>query len=189
MNTLFQVNFRREDFRRERAEARRRALGLGVRLAYFGALAVMLGLYGLNCSELRSRSRHLDRQIAQQRASQLEGAPWTPPPSDAAMAEPWVADLARWRALLARLPHLLPAGARLTSVRFNPDGVSGGERKLLLSGILRVDAQRDRMAGVTDFVGVVSGDSLFAATFRSIRLVSVRSEENRPDALFEVECR
>jgi len=189
VTTLFQVNFRREDFRRERAEARRRALGLGIRLAYFGALVVLLGLYGLNCSELRSRSRHLDRQIAQQRSSHQAGAPWTPSPTEAAMAEPWVADLARWQALLARLPQLLPEGARLTSVRFNPEGVSGGERKLLLAGILRVDVQRDRMAGITDLVGVVSRDSLFAASFRSIRLVSARSDAPRPDALFEVECR
>ena len=52
MTPVFLINFRREAFRRERAEARRRAIGLGVWLAYFGGLAVLLGLYGLNCAEL-----------------------------------------------------------------------------------------------------------------------------------------
>ncbi len=188
-NILFQVNFRREAFRRERAEARRRAVGLGVRLAYFGALGVIIGLYGLNCSELDTRTRHLERQLARQRAMQVGGADWTPPPAEAAVAEPWVSDMVRWRDLLARLPRLLPQGARLTSLQFNPEGVSGGERKLLLTGVLRVDARHDRMAGVTDFVTLVSRDSLFSAQFKSVRLVSTRSREGSPDAEFQLECR
>ncbi len=189
MNTPFQVNFRREDFRRERADSRRRALGLGVRLGYFGLLAVLLGLYFLNFSELRTRTRNLDRQLARQRALHLGGAPWTPPPAEASLAEPWVSDLARWRDLLARLPQLMPEGARLTGLQFNPDGVSGGARELLLHGLLRVDARRDRMAGVTDFVAIVSRDSVFASRFKSVRLVSTRSREDSPDAEFELECR
>ncbi len=188
-NILFQVNFRREAFRRQRAEARRRALGLGVRLAYFGALGVALGLYGLNFFELRTRTRHLDRQLASQRLLNVGGADWTPPPAEAAVAEPWVSNMVRWRDLLARLPRLLPEGARLTSFQFNPDGVTGGERKLLLFGVLRVDARRDRMAGVTDFVALVSRDSLFAARFKSVRLVSTRSREGSLDAEFQLECR
>lgn len=186
---LFAINFRREDFRRERANARRRAVGLGARLAYFGVLSLMLGLYGLNCSELRTRTRNLDRQLARQRSQHLAGAPWKPAPSDAALAEPWVADLSRWRDVLARLPDLLPEGARLTSLRFNPEGVSGGERPLLLTGVLRVDSRRDRMSGVTDFVEVVARDSVFSSQFKSVRLLSTRSLQNSPDAEFELECR
>lgn len=189
MSGLFQVNFRREDFRRERTNARRRAYGLGVRLAYFGVLAVVLGLYALNYSELRTRTRGLDRQLARQRALHMAGAPWKPAPSEATLAEPWVANLARWREVLARLPALLPEGARLTSVRWNPEGISGGERRLLLAGVLRVDSRRDRMAGVTDFVAVVARDSVFASQFKSVRLVSTRSLEQSPDAEFELECR
>lgn len=186
---LFLVNFRRDDFRRERANARRRAYGLGVRLAYFGVLALVMGLYGLNCSELRTRTRNLDRQLERQRALHLAGAPWKPAPTEATLAEPWVADLARWREVLARLPALLPEGARLTSLRWNPEGISGGERRLVLAGVLRVDSRRDRMAGVTDFVAVVARDSVFASQFRSVRLLSTRSLEQSPDAEFELECR
>ncbi len=189
MNAPFQVNFRREDFRRERAESRRRALGLGVRLAYFGVLALVLGLYFLNLTELRSRTRNLDRHLARQRALHLDDAPWTPPPEEASLAEPWVSDLARWRDLLARLPQLMPEGTRLTGLQYNPDGVSGGERKLVLHGVLRVDARRDRMAGVTDLVAIVARDSVFASRFKSVRLVSTRSRQDSPDAEFELECR
>ena len=189
MNTLFQVNFRREAFRRERADARRRAVGLGVWLTYFGGLVVLLGLYGLNWSELVSRTKQLQRQIASQREQSAAGANWAPSPAEAALAEPWVSDAGRWRDLLARLPQLLPEGTRLTSVRFNPDGVTGGDRKLLLGGVLRVDSRLDRMSGVTDLVSRVSRDSLFAARFKSVRLVSTRSRDDVPIAEFELECR
>lgn len=189
MTTLFQINFRREAFRRERAEARRRAVGLGGWLGYFGVLAVLFGLYGLNCAALDTRTRHLGRQLERQRAFRQGADHWIASPAEAAAVEPWVADTGRWRDLLGRLPRLLPEGARLTAIRFNPDGVSGGDRKLLLSGVLRVDAKLDRTAGVTDLVAVIARDSLFASRFRSVRLVSTRALDGGPEAEFEVECR
>ena len=189
MNAEFQINFRREAFRRERAEARRRAIGLGVWLGYFGGLAVLLGLYGLNCAELDSRTDQLQRQLARQRALQVGGADWVAGPAEAAAVEPWVADAGRWRELLGRLPRLLPQGTRITSIQFNPDGVSGGERKLVLYGLLHAGARRDRMAGVTDFVGVLAKDSLFAANFRSVRLVSTRVRDGGEDSEFQLECK
>ena len=189
MSAPFQINFRREAFRRERADARRRAVGLGVWLTYFGALAVLLGLYVLNWSELGSRTRQLQRQITRQHAISQGGADWTPPPAEAARAVDWVDDAGRWRDLLQRLPSLLPDGARLRHLKFNPDGVSGGERKLLLAGVLREDAGRESMAGVTDFVALVSRDSLFAAHFRSVRLVSTRASAARGESDFELECK
>jgi Tfp pilus assembly protein PilN len=189
MSTPFQINFRREAFRRERAEARRRVFGLGVWLAYFGTLAVLLGLYGLNCAALGDRTRLLQRQIERQHALNHGAAAWVASANDAAAVEPWVTDAARWRDLLGRLPRLLPAGARLTSLQWNPDDVSGGERKLLLFGVLRVDGKRDRMAGVTDIVGVLSRDSLFAAHFHSVRLLATRTHEGSPDAEFQLECK
>ena len=200
MTTLFQINFRREAFRRERAEARRRAVGLGGWLGYFGVLAVLFGLYGLNCAALDTRTRQLGRQLERQRALRQGADHWIAPPAEAAAvealaeaqqaeAEPWVADTGRWRDLLGRLPRLLPEGGRLTAIQFNPDGVSGGDRKLLLSGVLRVDAKLDRTAGVTDLVAVIARDSLFASRFRSVRLVSTRALDGGPEAEFEVECR
>jgi len=189
MSTPFQINFRREAFRRERAEAGRRAFGLGVWLAYFGTLAVMLGLYSLNFSELGARTRQLQRQIARQHALNLGVAAWVPSGDDAAFVEPWAADAGRWRDLLGRLPRLLPAGARLTSLQWNPDDASGGERKLLLTGVLRADSKLDRMAGVTDIAGALARDSLFVAHFHSVRLLSTRTHEDSPDADFQLECR
>jgi hypothetical protein len=52
-----------------------------------------------------------------------------------------------------------------------------------------VDAKRDRMAGVTDIVSAIARDSLFAANFRSVRLLSTRTRESSPDADFELECK
>jgi len=189
MTTQFQINFRREAFRRERTEARRRAVGIGIWLTYFGALAVMLGLYGLNCAALEKRTEQLGRQLARQRALRQGSNDWIASAAEAAQVEPLVADAGRWRDLLGALPRLLPEGAKLTGVQFNPDGVTGGERKLLLDGVLRVGSRADGTAGVTDFVAVIARDSLFASQFHSVRLVSTRASENGQDAAFEVECR
>jgi hypothetical protein len=189
MSIQFQINFRREAFRRERTEARRRAIGLGVWLTYFGALSVLLGLYGLNCAALDKRTMQLGRQLERQRALRQGGSEWTASGAEVAAVEPWVADAARWRDLLGALPRLLPEGARLTGIQFNPDGVTGGERKLLLDGVLRVNSRLDGTAGVTDFVGAIARDSLFASQFHSVRLVSTHAHEGGPDAEFEVECR
>lgn len=189
MSAIFQINFRREAFRRERAEARRRALGLGIWLTYFGALAVLLGLYGLNCAELNARTRQLQRQMVRQRVLQRGDAEWIASAAEAATAEPWVTDVGDWRDVLGRLPRLLPAGARLTLVQFNPEEVSGGARKLLLFGVLRADSTQDGMARVTDFVGVLAKDSLVAAHYRSVRLLSTRSQDGKSGAEFQVECK
>ena len=188
MNTQFRINFRREAFSRERVEARRRAVGLGIWLTYFGALAVMLGLYGLNASELQARTRQLQRQIARQQALHQGGADWTPTPGEATLAQDWVGDLGRWRDLLVRLPGLLPEGARLTSLQFNPDGTAGTSRRLLVHGLLRLDSRHEGMSGVTDFVTTVARDSLFATHFKSVRLVSTRTVDGG-ESEFELECR
>ena len=187
--TQFQINFRREAFRRERTEARRRAVGIGVWLTYFGVLAVLIGLYGLNCAALQTRTQQLERQLAHQRVLRQGGSEWVASGTDVAAVEPWVSDAGRWRDLLGALPRLLPDGARLTAIQFNPDGVTGGERKLLLDGVLRTEPRLGGTAGVTDFVSTIAHDSLFASQFHSVRLVSTRAREGSPEAEFEVECR
>ena len=187
--TQFQINFRREAFRRERTEARRRAMGIGVWLTYFGVLAVLIGLYGLNCAALQTRTEQLERQLARQRVLRQGGSEWVAPGTDVAAVEPWVSDAGRWRDLLGALPRLLPDGARLTGIQFNPDGVTGGERKLLLDGVLHTEPGLGGTAGVTDFVSMIARDSLFASQFHSVRLISTRAREGSAEAEFEVECR
>ena len=189
MIAQFQINFRREAFRRERTEARRRAVGIGIWLTYFGALAVLIGLYGLNCAALQTRTEQLARQLTYQRTLRQGGNEWIASATDVAMVEPWVSDTGRWRDLLGALPRLLPDGARLTGIQFNPDGVTGGDRKLLLNGVLRVDSRLGGTAGVTDFVSTIARDSLFASQFHSVRLVSTHARERSSEAEFEVECR
>ena len=188
MSPLYRLNFRREAFRRERAEARVRAIGLAVWLAYFGVLAVVVGLYALNHDSLRRRSEGLERQIARQRADSNGGDGWIPRPEEAALVEPWVGDVARWRDLLVRLPGLLPEGGRLTALQWNPDELTGGERRLVLNGLLRADRDADPTAAVTDLVGAIAADSLVSAHFRSVRLVSTRTAADGT-AEFTVECR
>lgn len=189
MSAPFQINFRRAAFRRERTEARRRAVGIGVWLTYFGALGVLIGLYGLNCAALRTRTEQLGRQLARQRTLRQGSTEWIASGTEVATVEPWVSDAGRWRDLLGALPRLLPEGARLTGIQFNPDGVTGSDRKLLLNGVLRVDPRQGSTAGVTDFVSTIARDSLFASQFHSVRLVSTRAREGAPEAEFEVECR
>jgi hypothetical protein len=189
LSVQFVINFRRAAFRRERTEARRRAVRIGVWLTYFGVLAVVIGLYGLNCAALETRTEQLGRQLARQRALRQGGTEWIASSVDVAAVEPWVSDAGRWRDLLGALPALLPEGARLTGIQFNPDGVTGGDRKLILNGVLRVGSRLDGTAGVTDFVSVIAHDSLFASQFHSVRLVSTRTREGGPEAEFEVECR
>src|SRR5260221_7196561 len=190
MSAHFQVNFRREAFRRERAEARRRATGLGVWVTYFGVLVLVLGLYGLNAWSLANRTQHLERQIVRQRtiAQRSGGGSWIRTPAEAATMEPWLGDAGRWRDLLERLPRLLPARARLTGVQWNPDAMTGGERRLVLDGVLHGDPRQDRIAGATSMVADLARDSLFAANFHSVRLLSTRVLDGG-DASFEVECK
>ena len=189
MSAQFQINFRRTAFRRERIEARRRAVGIGVWLTYFGALAVLIGLYGLNCAALQTRTEQLGRQLARQRTLRQGSTEWIASGTEVATVEPCVSDAGRWRDLLGALPRLLPEGARLTGIQFNPDGVTGGNRKLLLDGVLHVDSRLGGTSGVTDFVSTIARDSLFASQFHSVRLVSTRAGAHSSEAEFEVECR
>jgi Tfp pilus assembly protein PilN len=129
----------------------------------------------------------LARQIARERAQHATSVDWVATPNEAAAVEPWVADTNRWRDLLGRLPRLLPDGARLTGLQWNPDAISGSERKLVLTGVLRDDSRRERMTSVTDFVAVLAKDSLITAHFRSVRLVSTRVRDGG-DSEFQVEC-
>ena len=86
MSPTFAINFRREMYEQRLARTRRLILSVGVWLAYFGALAVVLGLYGLNCASLTERARLLE---AQNRRLSGKDRPdtWRPAPAELDMAE------------------------------------------------------------------------------------------------------
>ena len=188
MSPVFRINFRREAFRRQRAEARARVVGLVVWLTYFGVIVVLLGLYVLNAVSLAHRTDQIERHAARQRANPGPSTNWRPSPDEAGAVLPWLDDSGRWRDLFTRLAVLTPNDAHLTLVQWNPDDISGGERRLLVSGVLRPSPTSDPMARVTGLVDALGRDSLFTAHFHSVRLVSTRTRDDG-QAEFQVECR
>ena len=189
MSATFTINFRREAFLRERAKARRRAVKLGLWLAYFGALAVVLGLYALNLASLARRTATIERQVERLRSQPL-GGEWRPGQAEADLVARALGDAGRWRDRLDRLSTLLPANARLTEVSFNPDNTSGaGQAKLMLTGELRPGGGGDRMQQVLSFVGTLSRDSLFSRGYSNVRLVTTRASALGEGAEFVIECR
>lgn len=191
MNPLFTINFRRESYLREIARARRRVVTLGLWVFYFGVLAAVLGLYGLNCVSLSQRAGWLERQTARLRAAQSAHPDWTVGRTELAQVEQFTASPRRWRDRLTRIASLLPPGARLSSLAFNPDQASAAaDQRLVLTGELRVAPGQDRMQGVMQLVAALHRDSLFAAGYRNIRLSSTQiSEGTATTAQFVIECR
>ena len=188
MSTIFTINFRREAYLRERAKAKRRAVSLGLWLTYFGALAIVLGLYALNASSLLRRTSMLERQVERLR-SRPAGADWRPGAPEASLLARAVSDAGRWRDRLNRLATLVPPNARVTDVQYNPDNTSGTQAKLVLTGELRPTGGGDRMQQVLSFVGVLSRDSTFASGYTNVRLVTTRASESGESAEFVIECR
>jgi hypothetical protein len=191
MNPLFTINFRRESSLREVARARRRVVVLGLWVSYFGVLAVVVGLYGLNCVSLEQRAGLIARQTARLRAAQGTHRDWTVGRTELAQVEQFAASPRRWRDRLTRIAALLPPGARLTLLAFNPDQASApADQKLVLSGELRVAPGQDRMQGVMQLVTALHRDSVLAAGYRNIRLASTQiSEGTATSAQFVIECR
>ena len=192
MSPLFEINFRREAWRRQRARARNRVIALGVWVTYFGVLAVVLGLYGLNCAVLDRRVERLEAQAARVRASRLVPERLQIGAAELTQVEKMAANPRRWRDRLARLGTLLPANVALTSVALNPDNVPSAaeQSKLVITGVLKSGASGDRMAGVMQLVSMLHGDSTFATGYQSIRLVrSSLSADTPPATEFVIECR
>jgi len=186
---IFSINFRREAFQQEQARARRRVIRLGLWLAYFGALGVVMGLYGLNFASMATRTRSIERQVARLRQAQAGDAAWQPTASDAIQAQAALLNTRLWRERLIRLSEVLPAGARIHSLQFNPDNTSGSAAKFIITGEIR-SSGRDRMQSVMGFVDALSRDSVFAAGFSAVRLATTRaSVEGGDGAEFVVECR
>lgn len=192
MNPVFTVNFRREAYRQELARTRQRMAAVGIWVAYFGVLAVALGLYGLNCASLTQRAHMLEAQSARAQTSHDPTAAWKPDPAEIAQVERALANPRHWQVRLARLAAVLPAEAMLTSVTVNPDNLSGAadQERLLIAGVLRPAAGQERMQGIMALVAALHSDSLFSAQYRSIRLVDSRTGSGADaPAEFRIECR
>jgi Tfp pilus assembly protein PilN len=192
MSPVFTVNFRREAYQLELARTRRRALTVGIWVAYFGVMAIVLGLYGLNFASLTQRAHLLAAQNARAQTRPDPAAAWQPGPAELAQVEHSLVNPRHWQVRLARLARLLPGDAMLTSVSANPDNQSGAadQERLLIVGTLRSTPGQDRMQGIMALVTALHSDSLFAAQYRTIRLVESRigGGANAP-AEFRIECR
>lgn len=189
MNTVFAINFRREAFQREQAKTRRRAMVLGLWVLYFGALGIALGLYGLNASALGQRVRIVERQVERLR-QRPSGETWRPGQAESNAIAQHLRDPRNWRDRLARLPQVLPANARLRSLEFNPENVSGNsDVKLVITAELRGGSGEVRVQQVTSFVNLLSRDSVFAAGFANVVHVSTHALAEGDGHAFVVECR
>lgn len=189
MNTVFAINFRREAFKREQAKTRRRAFALGLWVLYFGAMGMLLGLYGLNMASLSRRIALVERQTERFKHTTSSGD-WRPNRSDAMEVDRHLRNPREWRNRLVRLPQLLPPNARLSSIQFNPDNTSGtADLKLVLVGVMHSGAADDRIQQVMAFVNTLSRDSVFSAGYPHIRLVTTRAASGSDGAEFVIECR
>jgi hypothetical protein len=192
LSPTFTINFRREIYQRELARGRSRVISLGAWLSYFGALAVIAGLYGLNFAAIQDRTRMMERLARSQHVNQPDQIDWARQPAEMALVERGFRDGSRWRRRLEHLAITLPPHARLESIEFNPGGVSGGRdwNRLVLSGTLKAEPNQDRMQRVADLVVTLQKDSLLAAHFQTIRLTSTRVTETAgTTADFVIECR
>jgi hypothetical protein len=192
VSPVFTINFRREVYQRELARSRARVLALGVWLTYFGVIAVIFGLYGLNCAVVGNRTKIVERQAAAMQARSTDQTDWSKQTAQMAMVERGVADPRLWRQRLERLSMVLPADTKLTSIEFNPGGASGSAdwNRLVLSGVVRSSPDQDRMRSVAALVTRLQRDSLLASHYHSIRLASTRvSDPTGVNAEFVIECR
>jgi Tfp pilus assembly protein PilN len=192
MSPVFNLNFRREAYQVERARTRRRAVALGIWVAYFGVLAVVLGLYGLNFASVARRERLLASQLARAQAQPDPVAACQPSAAELAQVENSLGNTRQWRVRLERLAGLLPPDAVLTSVAGNPGQQAGTEaqNRLEIVGVLRSAPGQDRMRGIMGLVTALHGDSSFSAQYRTIRLVESRAGGGAEAlAEFRIECR
>jgi hypothetical protein len=190
VNPLFTINFRREAYVREQSRRRRRVIALAIWVAYFGVLAVLIGLYGLNGVSLARRSRLIERQTTLIRNTK-NGAPWAQlTASDLDQVESYAQSTRRWRDRMERLGMLLPPEAKLSVVTVNPQNKSdrASRNSLVVRGELKNAPGQDRMQGVMKIVSAMRADSVFGRGYNNIRLSSTSINEDGT-AEFEIECR
>lgn len=189
MTPVFTINFQREALTRRQHRERSRVVGLALWLSYFGALAAVLGLYGLNCQTITQRAVQIERESYHLGTLELHGDVTGVPPAEVDEVEKFASNPWRWHERLAHLARTLPADARITSLAVNPDGVSGtpDQNKLVIQGQIRGRSDVQSVMGV---LASLQRDSVFAADYSSIRLVSTHAAaETGQSAEFVIECR
>lgn len=186
---LFTINFRREVYQREQARARARVIMLGIWVAYFGVMAVILGLYGLNAAAYARRTGMLERQAKRTQEQKGTAAEWTLAADDIGALTMRAQSLSLHRGVLVRVGQLLPANVRLSMLTWNGDNLSGNvARKLVLNGSLRPEGGQDRMRSVVGLVSTLSGDSTISSAFRNVKLASTTVAEGMDAIEFVIEC-
>jgi len=191
VSELFTINFRRETYLREVARARRRVIALGVWVAYFGVMGIVLGLYGLNCASLVNRVAALERRAERARTQAGQHTEWKVTPAQLNEIEEFVSSPAVWSDRLSHLSAALPINARLRSVALNPDNLSGSvdQNRLVITGQFRLAPAENGVNAAEKIAAALRKDKAFSAGFRTIRLASTRmSEEAGPVAEFVIEC-
>lgn len=192
MSPVFSINFRREAYLREIARARARMVALGIWVAYFGLMVVILGLYGINAAMFSRRVGMIERQAVRLSTAKPQASEWKFTQGELMLIESAVENPRRWRERLSRLSEILPTNVEITAVALNPQGVSGGvdARILQVSGRLRTATDADRMRGVMSLIGTLQRDSVFSRGYQSIKLGSTSTQEGSGNAAeFTIECR
>ncbi len=191
MSTTFTINFRREAWEQEQARARRRVVALGVWVAYFGVMALLLGLYGLNAVMFSRRVATMERQAKSLRVEAGQRVAWSFTPAEIAQIESAVENPRRWRERMGRLADLTPPTARVSSLALNPQNVTGVDSPpFIITGTLRAADAQERMRSVMNFVSTLHSDSAFSRGYRNIQLGSTSSSAaSDPTAEFTIECR
>ena len=192
MSPVFTINFRREAYQRELARTRRRLFNLGGWVTYFGVLALVLGLYGLNLAMVARNLHQMERRVNRAKDTPGERPGWKLGESELVAVENAKANPARWRDRLTRLSQLLPPNVALGSLAINPENLPdlADQNQLVLTGEMRVPSGSDRMRPVVQLVALLQADTSFARGYSSIRLASSQASSGPGNVTqFVVECR
>lgn len=189
---LFTINFRRASWEQNRAAARRRVVMLGVSVAYAGLLTISLGLFGLNCALMQTRTVALERRVQRFQSARAAAPELHLDPADVMIVQRAAGSARLWRDKLTRLSEIFPPGARLTALVINPDRspAPAEQRRMRISGTLRTAGERDRLQPVVRMIETLRKDPVFSAGYQNIKLVSSRVPDSggAPQVEFVVEC-
>jgi len=191
VSTLFTINYRRAEFAKQLAGSRRRVVTLGVWVAYFGLLGILLGLYGLNGLALAGRLEVMERQTQRLRGAMESDPTWKVDGNDLTEVELRMKNGQAWASRLDRVSALMPSNAHLKSLAVNPQNLSTADARSLMeiAGELRAPTDTERLSSVMGLVSTLRGDSAFSASYHNISLASTRLTDMPGGIEFVIQCR